>query len=205
MAGAIGKVTALITRDTAQGGELLLFRHPHAGVQIPAGTIEKGETPREAALREAVEETGLRDLAVRAYLGGEQESLPPEQRVIRETTRIHARPDETSFDWAYLRRGIAVELTGRHDGLWRQIRYQELDRVPDPQYVSMEIVGWLREEVLADRRERHFFHLTVGVTAAERWTVRTDSHAFDLFWAPLDQLPTIIAPQDRWLDWLPRG
>jgi 8-oxo-dGTP pyrophosphatase MutT (NUDIX family) len=51
---------------------LLVFDHtesPEAGTQVPAGTLEAGETPHEAVLREAFEESGLRGLAVRAYLG----------------------------------------------------------------------------------------------------------------------------------------
>ena len=41
---------------------LLLFTHlnaPEAGIQVPAGTIEAGESPEEAVLREVFEETGL--------------------------------------------------------------------------------------------------------------------------------------------------
>jgi 8-oxo-dGTP pyrophosphatase MutT (NUDIX family) len=44
------------------GNSLLVFRHPHvpaAGIQVPGGTIEEGESPEEAVLREAIEETGL--------------------------------------------------------------------------------------------------------------------------------------------------
>ena len=37
MPPAIEKVTAFITRTTTQGTDLLLFAHPHAGIQIPAG------------------------------------------------------------------------------------------------------------------------------------------------------------------------
>ena len=40
-----------------------MFTHPSelilAGVQTPGGTIDLGETPRDAAFREALEETGL--------------------------------------------------------------------------------------------------------------------------------------------------
>lgn len=51
---------------------LLVFRHvdqPIAGIQVPAGTIEPGEAPAAAALREAREETGLAGLALACFLG----------------------------------------------------------------------------------------------------------------------------------------
>jgi len=62
------KALAYIT----SGPDLLVFTHPFqpgAGVQVPAGTIEPGEEPRVAAEREAVEESGLRDLIFQRALG----------------------------------------------------------------------------------------------------------------------------------------
>ncbi len=35
----IEKLTAFVTRPTSNGYELLLFEHPTAGIQIPAGTV----------------------------------------------------------------------------------------------------------------------------------------------------------------------
>ena len=66
----IKKVIAYITR----GDELLVFTHrdyPEAGMQVPAGTVEAGETCDAAVLREVHEETGLPHAAVRisSYLG----------------------------------------------------------------------------------------------------------------------------------------
>ncbi len=64
----VGKVVAYIT----SGDRLLVFRHvhePEAGVQVPAGTVEPGESPDDAVLREAHEETGLEGLTIRRYLG----------------------------------------------------------------------------------------------------------------------------------------
>ena len=64
----VQKVLAYITR----GDELLVFTHrdfPEAGLQIPAGTIEPGESARDAALREVAAETGLSGVVVVKHLG----------------------------------------------------------------------------------------------------------------------------------------
>jgi 8-oxo-dGTP pyrophosphatase MutT (NUDIX family) len=39
--------------------EVLVLRHPLAGVQLPKGTIDWGEAPLDAARRELLEESGL--------------------------------------------------------------------------------------------------------------------------------------------------
>lgn len=70
MAEPVKKVIAYVTR----GDELLVFTHrdfPKAGVQVPAGTVESGESLDAAVLREVYEETGLPPAAVRiqTYLG----------------------------------------------------------------------------------------------------------------------------------------
>src|SRR5690606_22715073 len=55
-----------------QGTKLLVFEQPDsplAGIQVPAGTIENGESPQTGALREAHEETGLETLRVVQFLG----------------------------------------------------------------------------------------------------------------------------------------
>lgn len=55
-----------------QGNSLLVFEHdnaPEAGIQVPAGSIEANETPEQAVLREAREETGLQKLSLIRFLG----------------------------------------------------------------------------------------------------------------------------------------
>lgn len=51
------------------GTHILLFRHPLAGVQLVKGTIETGETPAQAALRELSEESGIDAASVVSDLG----------------------------------------------------------------------------------------------------------------------------------------
>ena len=64
----VEKAFAYITRND----ELLVFRHvdfPEAGIQIPAGTIDPGESAEAAVVREAHEETGLREFHPPVHLG----------------------------------------------------------------------------------------------------------------------------------------
>lgn len=68
------KVLAYITH----GDRLLVFRHrnaPQAGIQVPAGTVEEGEDPDTAVLREAAEETGLEELVLAGLLGGQERDM----------------------------------------------------------------------------------------------------------------------------------
>lgn len=68
MTAVIYKVFAYITHRN----RLLVFRHtdfPEAGIQVPAGTVMTEEDLEAAVLREAEEETGLRDLTIKTYLG----------------------------------------------------------------------------------------------------------------------------------------
>jgi 8-oxo-dGTP pyrophosphatase MutT (NUDIX family) len=52
-----------------RGSKVLVFRHSSAGIQLVKGTIEPGEGPAAAALRELREESGILDAAVCQDLG----------------------------------------------------------------------------------------------------------------------------------------
>lgn len=206
------KVVAFITRTGSSGQELLLFRHPYAGIQIPAGTVEEGEMPEQAALREACEETGLCNLDIIHYIGHRDERWPEDVAAIQHRTTVYARPDTGSFDWAILPRGIQVKIERREPG-FAQVTYEEWDQAPAGKhaisYVTYRITGWVPDRMLATGQRRHFFHLAVAVPDLREnsgyqdlWQVTTDSHRFELFWAPWPDLPTIVEPQSQWLGYV---
>jgi 8-oxo-dGTP pyrophosphatase MutT (NUDIX family) len=55
----VHKAVACVLRESPGGPELLIFTHPQGTVQIPKGTVDPGESPREAVVRELEEESGL--------------------------------------------------------------------------------------------------------------------------------------------------
>ena len=195
------KVALFVTRESERGMQLLLFEHPYAGNQIPAGTVDPGETPEQAAIRESHEETGLSGFSTMDALGYEQENLPEDYRAVIETTTVYARTNIASFDWATVPRGTCVRLNRMQDG-YSHITFEEPDDVVNPKYVSCAITGWVPDHTLSELQRRHFFHTEYVEATSDRWTVITDSHRFTLFWALLTALPPIIPPQDQWLTFL---
>jgi hypothetical protein len=155
-------------------------------------------------LREVAEETGIDSATIRRYLGGDGGPLPEGQRIIVAPTKVYARPDATSFDWATLRKGIQVTVNRRESG-FSQVTYEEPDRVPEPSFVTMSITGWVRDGMLADTVLRHFYQLEYNGPSKKRWMVFADNHTFTLFWSPLSDLPDIIPPQNEWLAFLHKG
>ncbi|WP_293696653.1 NUDIX domain-containing protein [uncultured Agrococcus sp.] len=77
MTGRPDKAVCYVQHD----GHLLVFTHLDvpltvAGVQVPAGTVDAGERPEDAAVRELREETGLAGSVLRS-LGSEEYDVRP--------------------------------------------------------------------------------------------------------------------------------
>jgi len=123
------RVFTYITRGT----ELLVLDYVDGSYlepQIPGGTIEPGESPEAAAIREGEEETGLTDLTVISFLGSFKKDL--------------------------------------------------------------RVIG--RDEVI----QAWFFHLDAGGSTPERWRHTeadphdgSDSIVFELYWVPVEAIPTL--------------
>lgn len=192
------KVTAFVLRTLPTGPELLLLKHPFAGNQLPAGTVTLGESPQHAVVREVAEETGLKDLPITAELGYRDTILPPDKAVLTHPTKVFSRPDPSSFDWIDVSPSLWLEVHRRQNG-YAQITYKEPDQLPNPSYNTYQFTGWVPEEVLSQQQRRYFFLFSFPGRTPPTWKVNSDYHTFTLFWAPLDALPKLIPPQDKWM------
>lgn len=123
------KVYAFITR----GAQLLTFTETGTSwIQIPGGTLEPDEEPRDGVLREAEEETGLKGFEVVRFLGRNQQRMHdwgnlslPDGLVIRWF--YHLRYDHpTPETWAHWEL-YASDNSGPHEYnfRWFDLRHQQ--------------------------------------------------------------------------------
>ncbi|MYB00423.1 NUDIX domain-containing protein [Candidatus Poribacteria bacterium] len=201
----IQKVTAFIIRERSGAKELLVFKHPTAGVQIPAGTVEKGEDIETAVKRETYEETGLQLVEIENYLGCFENELKNNQRIIAETTQVYIEPNLTAIPYKRkLLKGLTVDYRSTQ-GDFTRISYieYEYDKFHKPIHIDTNITGWVPNENLSSEKKRHFFLMSTQEETADAWELKSDlGHIFKPYWTPLSPKPEIISPQDRWLDFV---
>lgn len=114
------KVLIYVTRDD----DLLVLEHgadyPDAGVQVPAGGVDPGESPNAAATRELFEETGLTARRPPVYLQSRWWPNPDAPSRIRHYYWVEA-PAETPTTWSH------VVSAGKDDaGLTFQLGFRPL-------------------------------------------------------------------------------
>lgn len=92
----------------ARRGEMLLVFDepdcPQVLTQVPGGTVEPGETPREAAFREFSEETGFAIAPPLHGLGVQQHRYEHDGRLIRHERHCYAfdAPDDLPAEWHHV-------------------------------------------------------------------------------------------------------
>lgn len=195
------KVTSLILRPGLKGALILAFHHPSAGLQLPAGSIDPGEAPEVAALREAAEESGLTRLRLVQKLGvAETQAADGEAWLLRPLDQPRAGAAEIA---QRLGRGWPVTVDEQRDG-FVHVTYTESDLNVQPPLVQWTASGWAPAADLVTRQQRHFFQLEPTAPTDPAWQQHADhGHIFRFEWLPLDPPPDLIPPQDGWLRYLP--
>jgi 8-oxo-dGTP pyrophosphatase MutT (NUDIX family) len=193
----IQKVTAFVTRDGAVGRELLVFRHPYAGIQLPAGTVDEGESPELAVRREIEEETGLTRISIAAYLGKQTQVMHDGQRIMFRDTLLQSTPQaDATLTRSRLRRGWTVETGAAYNGFVK-VAWKEIDA--ESARVVNALVGWAPEAALTDTVERHFYHVRALGETREQWEQMADhGYIFSLYWVMLETVQLQPA-QHGWL------
>ncbi len=131
-----------------QGSKLLVLDyvdHSYLEPQIPGGTIEPGESPEEAALREAEEETGLTGLTIISFLGSFNKNL----RAIGRDEIIKAwffhleAVDSTPQKW----RHIELDPHDGTDPITFELHWVPMDAIPKLGGIDNEMLSKLSESV----------------------------------------------------------
>ena len=205
MNNSIEKVTAFITQERNGVSSLLVFKHPTAGIQIPAGSVEPGEDIQTTAIRETYEETGLQHVQIEAYLGCMENELDAHQRIITRTTEVYIKPNLNAVPYKEkLTRGLTVYYRATHKN-FTHVAYIEytFDEHFKPKCIDYIIDGWVPSENISAQKRRHFFHLSTDEKTADTWELKSDrDYIFKPFWTPLKPKPNLIPPQDKWLDFV---
>ncbi|WP_424001872.1 NUDIX hydrolase [Haloarcula salina] len=112
----VKKACAYITRN---GSELLVFEGPgHDGLQVPKGTIEPGESSREAVQREVAEESGLATFEELQHLVTDvwtRRESPP-KRYVRSF--YHVPVHESRDEWVHTVTGTGEERGAEFSFSW---------------------------------------------------------------------------------------
>ncbi|WP_247000836.1 NUDIX hydrolase [Halosolutus gelatinilyticus] len=120
----VPKVCAYVTRLSGadRGPELLVFESPeHGGLQVPKGTIEPGETPREALRREVEEEAGIPTLDAVRHLTTDvwTRRRSPPRRYRRHF--FHANVEEDRDAWTHEVTGSGSETGLEFEFYWLEL------------------------------------------------------------------------------------
>src|SRR5215472_4015709 len=137
------KACPVLFRDQTVA-KIMVFRHPSAGIQLVKGTIEPGEHPADAALRELREESVVADVAVCQDLGFWETGYAGQiwslwlciaARVLPESWR-HRCEDGGGLDLLFFWHNLDAEPSGNWHPLFRRtlesIRWRIKTRLRSP-------------------------------------------------------------------------
>lgn len=185
----LNKITVIIRNSMTR--KIACFKHPNAGYQLPAGSVEYNESIIDGAIREAFEELGIdisRDKL--SIIKSDTVQLADEKYILLNDVNVKIAPNDIAMNLGFLKRGRTVEVMQEKDD-WVQIKYFEWNDLEKKDFVSGQLVGWVYKDNLSKKYRRHYVYCN---TSSEiKQLTETDDHQFLPFW--LDDVKLIIDEQ----------
>jgi len=196
------KVAAFVTTGAGSTPRLLTIDHPDAGWQLPAGTVEEGEEPDTAVIRELHEEADLTDLVMVQKLATFNQ-LTGQQRVMCQTAQFRlAREPDAPLLAHTCRRGWYVRELARQAGMV-EVCYEEREHHENlPGEVVLSWIGWVADTAVTATLTRHLYHFRPTIKLPDEWFADPGDHGHSpwrLFWQPL-ATAQLVQGQQVWLD-----
>jgi 8-oxo-dGTP pyrophosphatase MutT (NUDIX family) len=188
------KVAVFVIRHHGHLAEILTFLHPLAGRQIPAGSVEQGELPVEAARREVIEETGFDGFTDFVSIGEWIETLGGEAIALADM----AVRDIAGIETDRIKRGHRVRIE-RRDGARVLVRRLVFNFNMEPPVELPVETGWADESAFGTTIRRSFFLASADDDRRHTWVQQADGHDFVVEWRPFDRDLTLISGQAEWL------
>lgn len=189
----LDKVTAFVV-TYGKPHQLLVFDHPTAGLQLPAGTVEPGEAPVAAAKREVREETGVEVTSRGVVLRETIHDLGPDRAALLATVDRGGR---------LFRRGHLVKvLTSDKAQGMAQIHEETFNYDESPPKLLSVSDGNVPIGALAQRIRRTFVLFVEDFRVTEPWSQQADGHHFEVRWTRLRRdIPLVdgLKNQKEWL------